>query len=439
MPAILFPPLSNKDEIRSPRADGRTTLTSSRCSWIGLCAVSFFLAEVNGVTMPFVNTFLQDRGWRYDTIGAVAALAGLVSLLVTLPGGFLIDRLPCRRLMLALTSLLVGGSIGLLPLAPATGLCVGGLLVAAAIGKPFFGPLTNALTLGLVGHQQMDRALGVNQAWNHAGNIAAALVAMALVCRLPVSAVFVAALGASALAAGAVLLIPPGDIDENRAAGRENSPAIRPAPFAELLRDRRIVVLLVSAALFHLANAPVMPLVAQKVRQVGGSNSHVAAVVFVAQAVMIPVAFLAGAWGPRFGRKRVLAAGFVVLPLRIVLYSFTDDPNILVLFQALDGIGAGIFGVTAVAICADITRGRGHFNATTGALATAGALGGVAGPLVGGFIVQHLGFTATFAGFAIVAASAPILFIGWMPEVRPADQSAEATPAQLAYANLPAD
>ena len=34
-----------------------------------------------------------------------------------------------------------------------------------------------ALALGLVGHAALNRTIGVNQGWNHAGNIAAALSA----------------------------------------------------------------------------------------------------------------------------------------------------------------------------------------------------------------------------------------------------------------------
>ncbi len=35
----------------------------------------------------------------------------------------------------------------------------------------------------------------------------------------------------------------------------------------------------------------------------------------------------------------------------------------LVALQALDGIGAGIYGVVIVAMCADLTKGKGRFNA----------------------------------------------------------------------------
>jgi MFS family permease len=389
-------------------------------SWIGLCAASFFLAEMHGVTMPFVNAYLMDQGWRFDAIGIIAALAGLISLLMNSPAGFFVDRCRRRQALMAGAALLVGCCFGLLPLVPTSYVWIGALLVAAAVVNPLFGPLLGALTLGLVGNSRLSRSLGITQSWDHAGNIGAALVAMMLVQFWPVSSVFYAVAVASAFSAGAVFLIRQSDLDDRRAQGlavRRNCPAV--VRFRELICDWRIAVLLASAAMFHLANAPVMPLVAQKVKHLGGSSSQVAGVVLAAQAVMIPVALLAGWLGESWGRKPVLAIGFIVLPARIALYGLSDDPSMLVALQTLDGVGAGIFGVTATTICADLTRGRGHFNALVGVLATAGGIGGVLGPLVGGVIVQHLGFTAAFFVFAAVALAGAVLFIGRMPETRP--------------------
>ena len=58
-----------------------------------------------------------------------------------------------------------------------------------------------------------------------------------------------------------------------------------PVSFRKLFQDRRVVVLFGATALFHLANAPVMPLVALYVKHLKGSDIQVAAVVLVAQAI----------------------------------------------------------------------------------------------------------------------------------------------------------
>src|SRR5206468_4040567 len=111
-----------------------------------------------------------------------------------------------------------------------------------------------------------------------------------------------------------------------------------------------------------------------------------------------------------WGRKPAMAVAFLVLPLRILSYSFVKSATGLVWLQGLDGIGAGIYGVAVVAIAADLTRGKGHFNTVTGLFATALAFGGVAGPLIARALVQQLGFQATFCIFAVLAAIGAGLF-----------------------------
>jgi MFS family permease len=143
---------------------------------------------------------------------------------------------------------------------------------------------------------------------------------------------------------------------------------------------------------------------------------QVAAVVLVAQAVMIPVALAAGFLCDRWSRKWVFGIGLIALPVRIFLYSLTEDPWMLVALQALDGIGAGIYGVVIVALCADLTQGKGGFNALSGMIATALAVGGVIGPLGAGSLAEFLGYRGFFYVFTGIAAAAAVLFLTLMPE-----------------------
>ncbi len=69
-----------------------------------------------------------------------------------------------------------------------------------------------------------------------------------------------------------------------------------------------------------------------------------------------------------------------------------------------------------VALCADLTRGKGGFNALSGMLATALAVGGVIGPLGAGFLAEHLGYNGFFYVFAGIAVVAAVLFLSLMPE-----------------------
>jgi MFS family permease len=384
-------------------------------SVVGLNAANFFLAELVGVVVPFLADFLKARHWRYDEVGVATALTGLGVFLMQTPAGLLVDRVRRRRALLAAASVLLGICFGLIPLVPPWRWTIDALAFCGGAAQAFFQPLLGALALGLVGHAGLGRMMGVNQAWNHAGNLAAALSALALVDAFGIAAVFYSVAAVSLLASGAAFLIRARDVDAREAAGAPTDDALS---LRALFRDRRVAFLFAAVALFHLANAPVMPLVALDLKHLGGSDPQVAGVVLVAQIVMVPVSMLAGRLCDRIGRKPIFAIGFVALPARIFLYSLATSPRALLALQALDGIGAGIYGVVIVAMTADLTEGRGRFNALVGLFATAQAIGGVVGPLGSGLLVQHLGFVAAFDTFALIAAVAAVVFLAFVPETR---------------------
>ena len=395
----------------APAANGVVSLRSR----VGLNAANFFLAEITGVVMPFLGAYLSGKQWSETTVGVAISLAGLGVFLMQTPAGMIVDRVRQRRTMLAGASILLGVCYGLLPLVPAHPAWIDSLLFLAGTAQAFFLPLLGALALGLVGHEALNRTVGSNQGWNHAGNLAAALLAMGLVSLFGVAAVFFAVPAVSALAAGSVYLIREKEIDEGRASGAADGGGAG-TTLRELLKDRRVLILLCATALFHLANAPVMPFIGAYIKKLDGTDIQVAAVVLVAQAVMVPVALLAGGLCDRWGRKWVFAIGFIALPVRIFLYSLTNDAWVLVAFQALDGIGAGIYGVVIVAVCADLTKGKGGFNALSGMIATALSIGGVIGPIGAGFLAEHLGYNGFFYVFAGIATVAAIVFLASMPE-----------------------
>jgi len=413
----------------------RPTPRLSVQSRMGLCAANFFLAEISGVVVPFLSKYLVGRGWSDGSVGVAIALIGLGVFVMQTPAGFLVDRIRRRRALLAAASLIVGLCFGLVPLLPARWFYLDPLLFFGGMGRSFFGPLLGALALGLAGHAGLNRLVGTTQSCDHAGNLASALLAIVLLTWLPVTAIFYAVAAVSMLAAASVFVIRPDEVDEELACGgrSKHQPT---SGFLSLLQDRRVAILFAAVALFHLANAPVMPLVGTYIARLGGTNTQVACVVLTAQAVMIPVAWLAGRLGERWGRKPVFAIGFLVLPVRILLYSLTSSPWMLVALQTLDGIGAGIYGVIIVAMCADLTRGTGRFNALQGLIATALSAGGVVGPVLAGFVVQYLGFTWAFYLFAAIAALAAVVFVLFMPETKSTPRFSDASQKRLSAKTL---
>jgi MFS family permease len=243
----------------------------------------------------------------------------------------------------------------------------------------------------------------------------AAVVAMVLVRFSGLGSVFYAVGVSSPVAAASVLLIKQTDLDEHLATGLTDNES-DPISWGDLLRDRAVLGLIVSIFLFHLSNAPILPATALYVKKLGGSDSLMTATVLTAQLVMVPVSLFAGRYGDRWGRKAVMGIAFWFLPLRIFTYALVTTPRGVVWLQGLDGIAAGIYGVIVIALAADITQGRGRFNALAGIFATALACGGVLAPVISGILLQHFGFKCTFYAFAGLAAIGALVFTSIVPE-----------------------
>ena len=144
---------------------------------------------------------------------------------------------------------------------------------AIAVVGDLFGPAVAAVTLGLYARQHLARRMGRNSAFDHAGNVAIAAAAGGVGYLFSQRAVFLLVPVFALLAAVAMLSISRSAIDQNRARGlgdregQEKEDGKGPSGYSVLIRCRLLVVFAVCAMLFHFANAPLLPLVGQKLAQ----------------------------------------------------------------------------------------------------------------------------------------------------------------------------
>src|ERR1700738_311292 len=146
------------------------------------------------------------------------------------------------------------------------------------------------------------------------------------------------------------------------------------------------------------------------------ATAMMSACIVAAQAVMLPIALLVGRTADSWGRKPLFLTGFAILPIRAVLYTFSDNSFWLIGVQLLDGVGAGIFGALTPLVIADIMRGTGRYNLALGAVATMQGIGASLSGLAAGVIVDHLGYIAAFLTLGAAAGVALIVFALGMPE-----------------------
>ncbi|MFJ3523061.1 MFS transporter [Pseudomonas sp. NPDC090203] len=395
-----------------------------------LDGLNFFLADVRDGLGPYLAIYLLAvHKWDPASIGLVMTLAGIAALVTQTPAGALIDRTRSKRLVVIVAALLVTAGCLVLPFIHSfTWVLVTQAL--SAIAGSVFAPAIAAISLGITGHKAFTRRTGRNETWNHAGNACAALLAGGFSWLFGPIAVFYLMAFMALASIVAVALVDASAIDHDVARGfnpdHEQSHE-QPSGLALLLSHRPLLTFAICCGLFHLANAAMLPLVSQKLSQI---DVHLAtpltsACIVAAQLVMVPVAWLVGAKADDWGRKPLLLAGFIILPLRGVLYVLSDNPYWLVGVQLLDGIGAGAFGALLPLVVKDLTQGTGRFNVSLGAISTVFGLGAALSNGLAGWVVEAAGYSAAFLTLAAIAAAAFLLLWLAVPETLSADNVPE--------------
>lgn len=400
-----------------------TTLQTRTDSQRWLSGVNFFLADVRDGLGPFLGVFLLSHGWRADDIGYLMTAAGLAGMLATTPMGACVDASRRKRGLLAGATLtLIASNLALWAWPVASVAATTQIL--AAIVAALFGPAIMGLTLGIVGPRGLPRQLGLNEAWNHAGNVVAAALAGLAGYRWGLSAVFVLMVLMPLGAFACLHRIRPEDIDNDVARGLEPaSPAddpSRPATLAAaapvpsiwqvLARSRALCLVALTMMLFHLGNAAMLPLLGQATISRGQADpsAYTALTIIVAQLVMVPVALLAGRHAKRHGYWRLVMLACCVLPLRGLLAALWPSPWALIPVQVMDGISAGLLGVALPGLVASLLRGSGHVNAGLGAIMAIQGIGAALSPAVAGWVAQRYGYGSAFVVLSAIAAAAAL-------------------------------
>jgi MFS family permease len=221
----------------------------------------------------------------------------------------------------------------------------------------------------------------------------------------------------SMFAAISVLLIRPG-----RMRGKIEAKGSRRLRLSNLqnilclIRDLEVRNWLACLALFHVATGPMGAMVGLYMQHIGSTEAQIAWTALMAQPLTIPAAWMAGRVSGVVGRKPVFALAFLLLPLRIWLYTLTTNWVLVLGITAIDGIISGIYGVLVLIISSDLTRGKTGFNSLVGLVATMPALGAMLGALIQGALLEKFGFRVSFFIFAATALAAAVLFLFKMRE-----------------------
>ena len=397
-------------------------------SQLGLNLLNFFLGEIIGVGVPFLTDYLKTHHWSFQSVGIATAMIGVGTLLFQAPSGFIAETIPRHRILTGIVIGLYGLGFSLVPLSVSSETFSDALLFLAGGASSFFLTMSATLAFSLAGRHRFAWIMGQNQMWNHAGFLASAIGTSYMIHHHGLVWGFLPIGAGSLLGILSLFLVQKKELVFHQI-GKKKTVSIQEQEELDTIRDERslgrvfldffrspaIRVLLIATTLFQISNAPVMPLLLLYLRFLHGGNGKMEWVVFIAQATMIPVAWWAARSSARWGHKLIFSIAFFIMPIRSMICAVSMNTTVLLFTQVLDGIAAGIYGVSVALIVSDMTRGKKGFNMLMGLAQIAMALGSIIGPLLQGVSVGKVGYRFSFMVFAAIAALAAVIFFHSMP------------------------
>jgi EmrB/QacA subfamily drug resistance transporter len=152
-------------------------------------------------------------------------------------------------------------------------------------------------------------------------------------------------------------------------------------------------------------------------------SADAGALPWVINAYLLPLSallLLGGAAGDRYGRRRLLIAGVALFAMASVICALAPNLAVMLLGRFLQGIGAAMLMPNSLAILGQTFSGAAKGRAI-GIWASAGAVAGAVGPVLGGWLVDIGSWRGIFLLNVPLAAAAMALTWRAMPPDPDAD------------------
>ncbi|CAL9417230.1 Multidrug resistance protein Stp [Streptomyces sp. enrichment culture] len=192
-------------------------------------------------------------------------------------------------------------------------------------------------------------------------------------------------------------------------------------PMPELSRRRRLLVLAIccmSLLIVSLDNTVLNVALPSMQHDLGTTTSGLQWAIDAYTLVLAALLMLAGSTADRIGRKRVFMTGLVVFTLGSVLCSLAPDLPSLVAFRMVQAVGGSMLNPVAMSIITNTFTDPRERARAIGAWGAVVGISLAAGPLVGGLLVESVGWRAIFWINLPVGLAALLLTLRYVPDSR---------------------
>lgn len=343
-------------------------------------APSFLFAVGTGAVMPVQVLAALQLGASDALASALIAIAGVVSLLSTVPVGATIDRLGDRRTMTwatALAGVLFG--VTALTLAFPGAWSLPAFIAAIVLRAPAvvaWSLARQAVVAEALPAQQRGKAMTALGGSMRAGALVGPLCGAGLLVALPLWSVFVFAVGTAAVAT-ALLHVPR--LNATFDATRQRAKASRTEEeLALAVRWRAVWFAGIAIATLCIARVSQPVLVALWGTYLGWSEAQISLMVAVGSGIEMLLMVPGGYLKDRIGRSPILALCLTVYGVGFILAPLHDTAMGFIVAVAVMSVGNGLGAGINMTIGADLSPavGRAKFLSKWAMFAQAATVGG---------------------------------------------------------------
>ena len=357
----------------------------------------------------YIPNFLSESEISLGDIGIFYTVFFVINALVSIPAGYISDRV--GRNILIFSLFVLGAVVFFYPLAETRAHLL--LLRAChAIAHAFFFPVSRAYVMDKSTEENRGRAMGLyGVSLTVAGTVAVLIGGVIREITGSFDLLFYTA-AIFPVASAIFLIVVVRDL------GRGFTVEKMAFPTRDLIRNKAFVVLLLMFALVFSVSGVmniVVPLFA--IEELGMSYTFLGALSMCVGIILVFSQYAVGVLSDKYGRKRLLVYPFIIFAVGTFFAAASANQWMFLSAYLLIGVGTAPLSTVAYSSVGDVVKQEQRGTAS-GAANSASNVGEIFGPLIGSALGAALGLRAPLFVCSGLVAAAVVLLVLMFPSTK---------------------